>query len=162
MDELEASIAKMLMNKKSGPLQCDKPLPDLPAFGATPPLPLWQRRMLQPVPAVVSKAAERIPSWSEEQIKALRGENSRLREQVLKHKRRESADRQTIEFLTQQNDYYLREMERQDQTIADMAECVTAVFEEFKRRGWSDLDERCSAANSNIEVDEMIRMYYDL
>ncbi|KAJ3570803.1 hypothetical protein NPX13_g5608 [Xylaria arbuscula] len=162
MDELEASIAKMLMNKKSGPLQCDKPLPVLPVFSATPPLPLSQRRMLQPVPVPVSRGGERSSSWSEDQIKALRGENNGLREQVRKHRRRESADRQTIEFLAQQNDYYLREIERQDQTIADMAECVTAVFEEFKRRGWSDLGKRCSAANSNIEVDEMIRMYYDL
>ncbi|KAI1158970.1 hypothetical protein F5B18DRAFT_656098 [Nemania serpens] len=161
MDELEACIAEML-TKKSGILQCDKPLPVLPVLGATPPLPLSQRRMLQPVPAPVSKGAERITSRSEDQIKTLRGENSRLREQAREHKRRESADRQTIEFLAQQNDYYLREVERQDQEIADMAECVAAVFKEFKRRGWSDLGERCSAANSNTEVDEMIRMYYDL
>ncbi|KAI0410692.1 hypothetical protein F5X98DRAFT_381514 [Xylaria grammica] len=118
--------------------------------------------MLQPVPAPVTKGAERITSWSEDQINALRGENSKLRDQVRKHKRRESADRQTLEFLVQQNDHYLQEIERQDQEIADMAECVAAVFEEFRRRGWSDLGERRSAANSNTEVDEMIRMYYDL
>ncbi|KAI3326506.1 hypothetical protein HD806DRAFT_532294 [Xylariaceae sp. AK1471] len=152
----------MLITKKSGALQCDKPLPALPVLGAAPPLPLSQRRMLQPVSAPGPKGAERTTSSSIDQIKALRGENSGLREQVRKHKRRESADRQTIELLVWQNDYYLQEIERQDQKIADMAECVAAVFKEFKRRGWSDLGERCSAANSNTEVDEMIRMYYDL
>ncbi|CAJ2508760.1 Uu.00g137860.m01.CDS01 [Anthostomella pinea] len=116
----------------------DKPLPVLPVLGATPPLPLW----------------------SEDQINALQSENKKLRQHILKHRRRESENHETIALLTQQNVCYLQEIERQDNKVTRIAGFVAATFEEYKHSRWSSSEEH--RISTHTTIDDMIRIYSEL
>ncbi|CAJ2505635.1 Uu.00g130290.m01.CDS01 [Anthostomella pinea] len=138
----------------------DKPPPALPVLGATPPLPLSQRRVLQPIQEATHNPAERGISWSEDQINALQSENKKLRQHILKHRRRESENHETIALLTQQNVCYLQEIERQDDKVTRIAGFVAAAFEEYKHSRWSGSKEHRISAHTTI--DDMIRIYSEL
>ncbi|CAJ2505627.1 Uu.00g130210.m01.CDS01 [Anthostomella pinea] len=159
-DRPEIVITRMLPGKRVAAPLHDKPLPTLPVLCATPPLPLSQRRMLQPSREAVHDPPQRGISWSEDQINALQSENKKLRQHILRHRRKESENHETIALLTQQNVCYLREIEQQDEKVTRIAAFVATTFEEYKHSRWSRPKE--PRASYHTTISDIIGIYSEL
>lgn len=141
-----------------------KPLPMPPVsteqrFMPRAPPPLAQRQYLNH-PAS-PKVRSRPLTWSEDQINNLQEENQKLRSQIISQKRVDADKDHIISMLRQLNSQANRELNRQNEALARLADMAVAI-RSCKDLPYTGLPSERSTSLDHGALDEVIQIYSNL
>jgi hypothetical protein len=137
------------------------PLPPASAeLGSWPqaPLPLAQRQYLD---HSARKLRVRPLTWSETQINNLQEENRKLRNEIISQKRVESDKNHAISMLRQLNSRANRELNRQNEALAQLANMAVAIQSHHEVPHPQRLSTRSPSLDHGA-LDEVIQIYSNL